>query len=218
MTKKIEQTSLTKDQILELNKFFKKYNHHIDSTEMLDGYLTSIASNRKINVHESLSVVWADVDLKNKAYFNYIKNLVSIHWNSIQQIVPTDLKFVPAVVDNQNKVLLGLWLCGFKIGMHLFSKKWKEVENDPELANKLAEIRLILDSCNAMVNSDHAFNISQETIFDELIDKISDLSKIIYQQEEQKEKTIPISRNVPCPCGSGLKYKRCCGTSFSSFS
>ncbi len=26
-----------------------------------------------------------------------------------------------------------------------------------------------------------------------------------------KEPTAPVGRNDPCPCGSGLKYKRCCG-------
>jgi len=25
-----------------------------------------------------------------------------------------------------------------------------------------------------------------------------------------------ISRNEPCPCGSGLKYKKCCGSNFDN--
>ena len=34
-----------------------------------------------------------------------------------------------------------------------------------------------------------------------------------YEKKENYKKTIDkkISRNEPCPCGSGKKYKRCCG-------
>ncbi|KAB3526718.1 SEC-C metal-binding domain-containing protein [Alkaliphilus serpentinus] len=31
--------------------------------------------------------------------------------------------------------------------------------------------------------------------------------------KDESNKVIKISRNQPCPCGSGLKYKRCCGKS-----
>ena len=27
----------------------------------------------------------------------------------------------------------------------------------------------------------------------------------------KREKQPEVSRNAPCPCGSGLKYKHCCG-------
>lgn len=30
-------------------------------------------------------------------------------------------------------------------------------------------------------------------------------------KEQAKENKIVIARNAPCPCGSGRKYKRCCG-------
>jgi uncharacterized protein YecA (UPF0149 family) len=29
--------------------------------------------------------------------------------------------------------------------------------------------------------------------------------------EEEAESSVKIGRNDPCPCGSGLKYKKCCG-------
>ena len=29
--------------------------------------------------------------------------------------------------------------------------------------------------------------------------------------EEKGGPAPPVGRNQPCPCGSGLKYKRCCG-------
>jgi hypothetical protein len=32
-----------------------------------------------------------------------------------------------------------------------------------------------------------------------------------HQEPQQPPNSAPIARSAPCPCGSGLKYKRCCG-------
>ncbi len=34
-------------------------------------------------------------------------------------------------------------------------------------------------------------------------------NKIMMDEQQHKKKKI--GRNEPCPCGSGKKYKRCCG-------
>lgn len=31
------------------------------------------------------------------------------------------------------------------------------------------------------------------------------------EQSEGPAKKVVVGRNDPCPCGSGLKYKKCCG-------
>jgi uncharacterized protein len=33
----------------------------------------------------------------------------------------------------------------------------------------------------------------------------------ILREREQRRRLGPVSRNDPCPCGSGKKYKKCCG-------
>jgi hypothetical protein len=30
--------------------------------------------------------------------------------------------------------------------------------------------------------------------------------------QKETENAAPVARNAPCPCGSGMKYKRCCGS------
>jgi preprotein translocase subunit SecA len=32
------------------------------------------------------------------------------------------------------------------------------------------------------------------------------------QQQPVKRAEDKVGRNAPCPCGSGLKYKKCCGS------
>ncbi len=41
-------------------------------------------------------------------------------------------------------------------------------------------------------------------------ENISDLEKLLGSQ--QLTKSEKIGRNDPCPCGSGEKYKKCCGS------
>jgi SWIM/SEC-C metal-binding protein len=43
---------------------------------------------------------------------------------------------------------------------------------------------------------------------------ISDLEKLL-NPPKQKIADKKIGRNDPCPCGSGKKYKKCCGSSVS---
>ena len=33
----------------------------------------------------------------------------------------------------------------------------------------------------------------------------------IKREIQKQEKKVEIGRNDPCPCGSGKKYKKCCG-------
>lgn len=39
---------------------------------------------------------------------------------------------------------------------------------------------------------------------------ISDVERLLNPQESAKARSIA-GRNDPCPCGSGFKYKKCCG-------
>jgi SWIM/SEC-C metal-binding protein len=41
---------------------------------------------------------------------------------------------------------------------------------------------------------------------------ISDFERLLHPQRPVKSEAAP-GRNDPCPCGSGRKYKKCCGLS-----
>ena len=41
----------------------------------------------------------------------------------------------------------------------------------------------------------------------DLLKQLADIKPSAPQPEKQKK----VGRNDPCPCGSGKKYKRCCG-------
>jgi SWIM/SEC-C metal-binding protein len=43
------------------------------------------------------------------------------------------------------------------------------------------------------------------------VEDISDIEKLLNPPVRAKAERRP-GRNEPCPCGSGLKYKKCCGS------
>ena len=49
--------------------------------------------------------------------------------------------------------------------------------------------------------------LPSEAIRFDLLKQLADIKPSTPQSEKQKK----IGRNDPCPCGSGKKYKRCCG-------
>lgn len=61
----------------------------------------------------------------------------------------------------------------------------------------------------------------RKEIHNELVNKVVEIAEqmpqwdlkgdFIKKESTQKEKKVEIGRNDPCPCGSGKKYKKCCG-------
>lgn len=54
-----------------------------------------------------------------------------------------------------------------------------------------------------------------EAVFDKVGITDDDLREVIKDIQEVKPEqatVAKVSRNAPCPCGSGKKYKRCCGS------
>ena len=49
--------------------------------------------------------------------------------------------------------------------------------------------------------------IASEALRFDLLKQLADIKPYAPQPEKQKK----VGRNDPCPCGSGKKYKRCCG-------
>lgn len=49
--------------------------------------------------------------------------------------------------------------------------------------------------------------LPSEAMRSDLLKQLADIKPPVTQPEKQKK----IGRNDPCPCGSGKKYKRCCG-------
>jgi len=75
-----------------------------------------------------------------------------------------------------------------------------------------------LASNRVPVSIDHKVFASIALPFEEMLDYACDLTKLKIQQPPSQQQqplrrdTQKTGRNDPCPCGSGRKYKKCCGS------
>ncbi|MBQ2678738.1 MAG: SEC-C domain-containing protein [Firmicutes bacterium] len=142
--------------------------------------------------------VWADyLQAEQKIYEEILENKITKIEGTIAELsekynMPPDE--IVAFVDGINEVLPEL------IDVKSLTEESSvELNIDFEkLYKKMVEYR-----------ADHLYNLPQwDNIFDEETRKV-------YYKEQKRSRTIvkdkKIGRNEPCPCGSGKKYKNCCG-------
>jgi uncharacterized protein YecA (UPF0149 family) len=51
----------------------------------------------------------------------------------------------------------------------------------------------------------------RSAILDDLPDIVLALAEVFRRAGHAPVRSVKIGRNEPCPCGSGKKYKKCCG-------
>ena len=90
----------------------------------------------------------------------------------------------------------------FAIASESNASKIFDVLDDHHITLQEAQVQPFLDRYTAMANGTRLWSNKGHTP-DELIHKS--------MPEQRKVKQKKIGRNEPCPCGSGKKYKNCCG-------
>lgn len=135
----------------------------------------------------------------------------------------TEIRIYSSILSEPGKVVSGTFkelrekyeakpvlFMGFLDGINNSLKtelKLKEVEEDTPIELDIDLERLYLNMLIA--KADHLFTLPE---WDEILtyDKKREIGKQ-YQRRNQVIREKKIGRNDPCPCGSGKKYKYCCG-------
>jgi uncharacterized protein len=119
--------------------------------------------------------------------------------------------------DKPKHETVRVWVRGFWKAMSLAPEGWRSLIEDERMRVLLAPIIGFLDI------KDPLFNPADD--IDELLDDAAAaipqtvivLHKLAQICQDKNRRPTPrrdrIGRNAPCPCGSGQKYKRCCGAS-----
>ena len=100
---------------------------------------------------------------------------------------------------------------GFLDGVNESITKPNDLENMDEESEVEVEIipeKLFFNMLKA--DADYLYSLEQwETVLGE--EKMVEIAKEYKQSKTVRRATPKIGRNDPCPCGSGKKYKHCCG-------
>lgn len=117
--------------------------------------------------------------------------------------------------------LAGLWAAGFQHGMQLRLEAWADrIEAHEDFAEDLSRVHRL-----SVLNREHARELGlpeEEEVLDfrQRLEETLHLPQMLeqmYLQALDDRRPQPIrrdaapGRNEPCPCGSGKKYKKCCG-------
>jgi uncharacterized protein len=193
----------------------------------LDGYLTGIVVSPDLLLPSHwLDRIWGE----DEPAFDSLDQTQTViaavmdHYNTIIAALDAGFKQIEAkqrvnyrplflaASDKPNYDVVRTWVRGFGKAMALAPERWRSLAEDERLQPLLTPFIGFLDVRDP--DFEPADNI------DELLDEAATaiprativLRKIAqFSTKPTAGRRSKIGRNDPCPCGSGLKYKRCCG-------
>jgi uncharacterized protein len=199
--------------------------------EMLDGFFAAlICGPDTVLPSEYLPEIWggemADQDLAQPELMQFL-DLAMRHWNMISHTLHSEDVYLPLLLEDEQGIThANDWARGFMRGMFLRHGDWIELVNNEERGGPLVPIF-------ALANEHHAdpemrpykgpIDAQQR---EKLIVGVAAGVTSIYRYfaphrraavREARENTTyrrtvqKIGRNDPCSCGSGKKFKHCCG-------
>lgn len=164
----------------------------------------------------ALLKTWRDMAYSETANKGDLQRLWAAYFEQEKEIYATLLKNPDEVVTGTVKELAEkygvevLTMTGFLDGINDSLKEANPIEEmEEDTVVNLGFDKALLYKNMVAAGADWLYNLPEwEPIFDE------ETRKALYK--EQKESTTIVKEakiypNDPCPCGSGKKYKKCCG-------
>jgi uncharacterized protein len=195
--------------------------------EELDGfYCALIVGPENVMPSEYLPIVFGEEFSENSAFdtlerADEILGLLMRHWNSIVSEMLRKDVHIPLLAEDEGGISRGNdWASGFMMGVELAPEAWSDLmqPDDPDSPGYLLPM-MILDHENDPEPEMRPQEITPE-MREELIVHMAAGIRLIYDYyraqrtagaDTGQRAARKIGRNETCPCGSGKKYKRCCG-------
>ena len=199
--------------------------------EEMDGFFASlICAPVTVPPSEYLPEIWAaeTAPFDASGEFEEFINLAMRHWNFIaRELRSEDRVFVPWLdVEEGDELPRGnRWAHGFLRGIDMCREEWDEIaEDDDKFAMLLAVMVLAHENDSDPETRSWKTPPSAE-LRKKVLTGLSVSAQRLYNYfrpdriretrngaEAVPQTTRKIGRNEPCYCGSGKKYKRCCGS------
>ena len=201
--------------------------------EMLDGFFVAlICSLDLVRPSEYLSVIWGgdhiggDAGFRDEEEMQEFFNITMRHWNHVAGTLRSGDTFLPLLLEDDAGVARANdWAHGFVKGMDLRRADWGDLLDDEEHGGLLVPILALAHEHH----SDPQMRPYKEPMSaerrEQLVVGVAASVPAIYRYfaarrrlSARAEKDVDryragskVGRNDPCPCGSGKKFKKCCG-------
>lgn len=216
---------LDEDELDFLDAFLRSAAAGEDAMDisMLDGFVTALAVGPS-NLAPALWLpeIWGrGVGWASAAEENRLRTLVLRHANSLLFLLreaPED--YEPLLWEREHEgrqiPVIDEWCTGFVRGMALDEAGWQPLLDDDENSALLDVILLHGTEAGAQeMENDPTLDDEPEVHAELLGDCVVELMAHWLPQRKQgstlRRETPKVGRNDDCPCGSGRKFKKCCG-------
>ena len=196
--------------------------------ERLDGFLAAlICGPNLVRPSEYLPRILEEDFVFDTSVLQEFLSLIMRHWNTIVDTLNSGEIYLPLLLEDENGIShANDWAIGFLHGMGYGKEDWAVLLDDEENGGSLIPIFALANEHNP----DPSLRPYQEPVGMELREKLIAGAAVglleIYQYfkaQRQLGLRAPdnlttfrrtmrkVGRNDPCPCGSGKKFKHCCG-------
>lgn len=195
------------------------------SLSQLDGFLCGVAAAPEpIASEEWLPLVWGGEDFDVPALDQAeLVALVMARYAEVDAEL-AEARYEPLYEvddDDQSDVLWEIWVIGFEAAMSLRLAAWERLLKSPQESQAQEAAFAIMSLLGATdPDLDEAEQNDPEYLafVGDAPQIIPEIVATLYRAHRLTPPQVPIrsdavGRNDPCPCGSGLKYKRCHGAS-----
>lgn len=225
---------LSGEELEELDQFLLYLDNDESMTlDMLDGFLHAIAIGPEtVMPSQWLPMVWGQQEgggmmppAGTQEQANHLLGLVMRHFNSIVFGFGQNPKFVELLWSTTEYEDRGefedaeMWAYGFCQGTKLTPAAWQPLLKDAKGADWFRPIGLLGQENFSPAQDELTRTPEQRHV---LAKQIEDsvrrihafwlpLRQAVAERQQARRLSTKVGRNEPCPCGSGKKFKKCCG-------
>ncbi len=192
--------------------------------EEVDGFFCAlVAGPENVMPSEYLPVLWGTEEGNGPHYDSleqaqYVFGLLMRHWNAIATDLGEGMCRPPVLLPGLPEERAQLWARGFLAGLDLRRDGWTALIGDEDGADLVVAIISL-----AAGDDTETIAVPKPKQRRKLVDTLPEIVLAIYRywrmqasERPRPARSAKVGRNDPCPCGSGRKYKKCCGASSGS--
>jgi uncharacterized protein len=216
----------------QLDKALRELNEEAMLLEELDGFVAGIlVCPELILPSDWMPFVWnregnPDGVFRDLAHANKVMGLVMDHYNDVAGALfeqPGDYAPFITVDMPSGDILWPLWMRGFDTAVKLRPDAWLPLMSADTRTTQAWRglMKLVELGCTPIRVSDEEYDALTADAPDKITGWVLDLNdwRLANYQPPAVSRTevdpfagsSKVARNDPCPCGSGKKYKKCCG-------
>ena len=224
---------LSDEELEELDQFllYGVDNDEAMTLDTLDGYLHAIAIGpQTIMPSQWLPKIWGEDSaimppMDSLDQLNHIVGLVMRHFNSIINGFGLKPPFVAPYWDTYEYDIGEFeeadgWAHGFTVGVALNRAAWQPLFDSLQGQQWYRPIGLLGEESFSADQGELTQTPAQrEQLAQQIEDSLVNihafwlpLREAIHERETSQRLRTKVGRNEPCPCGSGKKFKKCCGS------